>query len=103
MAFSPGDSDSGMPNPSHKRYLSRQGVVSSHRNWLWQLYRLGADNCRRGTSRPNVPRGSGQRSGQRLRFLAGDESEEYLQNPQNLGLFDVNTIANYDSEICQHH
>ncbi len=29
-------------------------------------------------------------------FLAGDESQEYLDDPDNLAIFDVNTIANYD-------
>jgi len=36
------------------------------------------------------------------RFLAGDESDEYLNNPDHLGLFDVNTIANYDRAIIEH-
>jgi hypothetical protein len=33
------------------------------------------------------------------RFLAGDESDEYLSIPANFELYDVNTIANYDPEI----
>lgn len=33
------------------------------------------------------------------RFMAGDESQKYLDNPDNLSLYDVNTIANYDPEI----
>jgi hypothetical protein len=33
------------------------------------------------------------------RFLAGDESEAYLGNPDNFALYEVNTIANYDPEI----
>lgn len=33
------------------------------------------------------------------RFLAGDESEEYMQNPNNAGIYDLNTICNYDREI----
>src|SRR5689334_11622534 len=33
------------------------------------------------------------------RFFAGDESQEYVENPSNLGLYDVNTIANYDPEL----
>ena len=33
------------------------------------------------------------------RFLAGDESQEYLDNPKNMEIYDVNTIANYDSAI----
>ena len=33
------------------------------------------------------------------RFLAGDESQAYISNPDNLALYDVNIIANYDHEI----
>ena len=34
------------------------------------------------------------------RFFAGDESDEYADNPNNFGLYDVNTIANYDPLIA---
>jgi hypothetical protein len=33
------------------------------------------------------------------RFFAGDESQEYVDDPDNLALYDVNTIANYDPSI----
>ena len=33
------------------------------------------------------------------RFLAGDESQEYMDDPDNLDVYDVNTIANYDPDI----
>jgi len=33
------------------------------------------------------------------RFLAGDESDEYMSNSDNHSVHDVNTIANYDPEI----
>lgn len=33
------------------------------------------------------------------RFFAGDESQEYVDNAENLGIYDVNTIANFDREI----
>ena len=33
------------------------------------------------------------------RFFAGDESQEYVDDPSNLALYDVNTIANYDAAI----
>ena len=32
-------------------------------------------------------------------FTAGDESEEYMNAAENLEIYDVNTIANYDPEI----
>lgn len=32
-------------------------------------------------------------------FFAGDESDEYCENPANFELYDVNTIANYDQDI----
>jgi hypothetical protein len=33
------------------------------------------------------------------RFLAGDESDEYMDDASNHGLYTVNTIANYDNDI----
>ena len=32
-------------------------------------------------------------------FLAGDESQAYMDNAENHAIYDVNTIANYDPEI----
>lgn len=42
---------------------------------------------------PDFPEDSG------WRFFAGDESDVYMDNADNHGLYDVNTIANYDREI----
>ena len=33
------------------------------------------------------------------RFLAGDETDEYMGNSDNHGIYDVNTIANYDRSV----
>lgn len=33
------------------------------------------------------------------RFMSGFEDEAYLNNPDNHGIYDVNTIANYDPDI----
>ena len=33
------------------------------------------------------------------RFLAGNEDDEYINNPDNIHIFDINTICNYDNEI----
>jgi hypothetical protein len=33
------------------------------------------------------------------RFMAGDETQEYMDDPDNLAIYDVNTIANYDPDI----
>jgi hypothetical protein len=33
------------------------------------------------------------------RFLAGDESDEYMGDPDKHGVYDVNTVANYDTDI----
>jgi len=36
------------------------------------------------------------------RFMSGCESQEYLDDPDNLTIYDVNTIANYDPDIIPH-
>ena len=33
------------------------------------------------------------------RFLAGDESDEYMDNDENAHVFAINTICNYDPDI----
>jgi hypothetical protein len=33
------------------------------------------------------------------RFLAGDESQDYADTPENWAIYDVNTICNYDPAI----
>ena len=33
------------------------------------------------------------------RFFAGEETQEYIDDPSNTSIYDVNTIANYDSDI----
>jgi hypothetical protein len=33
------------------------------------------------------------------RFFAGDESDSYTANAENVEIYDVNTIANYDQRI----
>lgn len=33
------------------------------------------------------------------RFMSGYESDEYMNNADNLTVYDVNTIANYDPDI----
>lgn len=36
------------------------------------------------------------------RFLSGQETPEYMDEPSNHGIYDVNTIANYDPDIVPH-
>ena len=36
------------------------------------------------------------------RFMAGDETDDYMDNASNHGVYDVNTIANYDPDIIPH-
>jgi hypothetical protein len=33
------------------------------------------------------------------RFMSGFEPDEYMSNPDNHAVYDVNTIANYDADI----
>lgn len=33
------------------------------------------------------------------RFLSGTESDEYVNDPERVGIYDVNTVANYDRSI----
>ncbi len=32
-------------------------------------------------------------------FMSGNETQEYMDNAQNMAMYDINTIANYDPDI----
>ena len=36
------------------------------------------------------------------RFMAGDEDNEYINDPDHIGIFEINTICNYDPSIIPH-
>ncbi len=36
------------------------------------------------------------------RFFAGDEDEDYTDDPNNFHIFDLNTICNYDIDIIEY-
>ena len=35
-------------------------------------------------------------------FLSGEEGDDYIEDPENLGFYEVNVIANYDADIIAH-
>jgi hypothetical protein len=36
------------------------------------------------------------------RFMAGDEDQEYMDDPEHLGVYDINFVANIDGAIVKH-
>jgi hypothetical protein len=58
--------------------------------------RITVDGCRVGYCYRQTPRNPVD-SG--WRFFSGDETQDYIDQPGNLELYDVNTIANYDPGI----
>ena len=66
------------------------------RGWCIASDRITVDGCPVGYMYREMPSDEGD-SG--WRFFAGDESDSYANDPANLAMYDVNTIANYDPEI----
>lgn len=59
--------------------------------------RILVDGCKVGYMYREDPDNSMPDSG--WRFTAGDENEEYMDNPDNSGIYALNTVANNDPEI----
>lgn len=59
--------------------------------------RIVVDGCKVGYMYRENPDGGRPDSG--WRFFSGDESDEYANNPDNVGVYHLNTIANYDQDI----
>ncbi|WP_051617570.1 DUF2185 domain-containing protein [Prevotella sp. HUN102] len=59
--------------------------------------RITVDGCKVGYMYREEPDEDVPDSG--WRFFEGEEDDEYLDNPDNMEIYNLNTIANYDMEI----
>ena len=59
--------------------------------------RILVDGCKVGYMYREEPDENWPDSG--WRFFAGDEDDDYTNNPDNSGIYKLNTLANYDTEI----
>jgi hypothetical protein len=60
--------------------------------------RITVDGCKVGFMYREEPYQNG-RPDSGWRFMAGDEDQEYMDNPENHNVYQVNTICNCDLEI----
>src|ERR1700704_2850881 len=82
-----------------KRFrLSSEQIVSiaPGRGSCYASDRVTVDGCPVGFAYREQP---DHESDSGWRFFAGDETQEYADNPNNFAIYDVNTIANYDRDI----
>ncbi len=63
--------------------------------------RITVDGCKVGYMYREIPDDDTEfgKSDSGWRFFAGDESDEYANNPDNIGIYHLNTICNYDEGI----
>lgn len=78
-----------IPGPSIERLAPGHG-------WCIASDRILVDGCRVGYMVRTEPDGDVDSGWQ---FFAGDESQEYCDQPTNFGVYDVNTVCNYDPSI----
>ena len=64
--------------------------------------RILVDGCPVGYMYRDTPTGQTEYKDSGWVFMAGDETQEYADDPDNWALYDVNTICNYDPEIIPH-
>ena len=69
-------------------------IVSS--GWCTATDRIMVDGCPIGYMYRQTPMAEGD-SG--WRFLAGDEDEAYMATNANHGVYDLNTVVNYDPDV----
>lgn len=80
-----------IPGDKIKRLIdSNEGCIASDR--------ITVDGCKVGFMYREEPYQNGNPDSG-WRFMAGDEDEEYMNNPKNHSVYQVNTICNYDNDI----
>jgi len=84
---------------SAKKFLLSSAQIKSlvpSMGWCLATDRVLVDGCRIAYMYRETPAAGGD-SG--WRSFAGDEDDEYMQNNGNHGVYDVNTVANYDRSV----
>lgn len=80
-----------IPGHKIKRLIdSKEGCIATDR--------ITVDGCKVGYMYREEPYQNGHPDSG-WRFLAGDENDEYMDNPEYHAVYQVNTICNYDKEI----
>lgn len=87
--------------PKKKFLKSKEEMKELLKNWeepegCIATDRITVDGCKVGYMYRELP---ANESDSGWRFMAGDESEEYMANPANSGIYRLNTICNYDEDI----
>jgi len=85
--------------PQSKRFKLRPEDIApllEAAGWCLATDRIMVDGARVGYMSRETPESGGD-SG--WRFFAGDESDEYMRNTHNHGVYELNTVANYDPAV----
>ncbi len=61
--------------------------------------RITVDGCKVGYCYRQTPDEGCETWDSGWRFVAGDEGDDYMNNAENSGIYDLNTICNYDADI----
>ena len=84
-------------------YLSKEQIkeiyVSDGPQGCFATNRITVDGKKIGYMYREEPDGDSDFPDSGWRFFAGDENEDYTDNPNNINIFSLNTICNYDSAI----
>jgi len=94
--------ESAGPVGSPKQYYLKASDIIELLDWdeadgCLASDRIMVDGCKVGYMYREAPSEGRPDSG--WRFLAGDENEEYLDNLDLVGIYQLNTVANYDPDI----
>ena len=81
-----------------KKKQEMKRVINSNENLgCFATNRITIDGAKIGYMYREKPDTSFPDSG--WRFFAGDETDEYVSNPDNIKIYSLNTICNYDESI----
>ena len=87
-----------------KFFLSKESIQPLLKDWQGPegciaSDRILVDGCPVGYLYRELPEEKNRTWDSGWRFTAGDESNDYLANPEHTGVYSLNTICNYDPTI----
>ena len=89
-----------------KNFAKKAGEIENLFHWdepegCFATDRIVVDGAKVGYMYREKPDAGSENPDSGWRFFAGDESDDYANDPNNVGIYALNTIANYDPDIIQ--
>ena len=100
------EEEGSAPRAEKDFFLKKEQLQPLLANWegpraCFATDRIMVDGCQVGSCYREEPDQEDKEWDSGWRFMAGDEADGYMEHSDNLGIYDLNTVCNYDPDVME--